>query len=199
MTVTVRRNHLPAVNRLSVVGFVAVLLIALGWAPGAAEAGGIRVKKWLTLPELVKDSKIIVVGRVLKISHNYNGRRCYGKRIIYMSVFRVQIKVERVVRGPQKLKGRKVMLIKRIWGVPGRMVLVPKLYGSKLGDVGKIRVGCRFIAFTLDDGRPTLTLGDGKPALQIPPRRSTKTIWIRAFALEHLRLLKNVTRLARKK
>lgn len=171
-------------SRIAVFWMSAMWALLLG--PGVARASGIRIKKHLTLAQTVKGSKLIVAGKVVKIDHVYNRRRAYGRMVTYMSVFRVRIKVEKVIRGPRKLKGRTALLTRTIYGIPGRWALVDRAYASSLA-LGSVKNGTRIIAFVLKDKQP---------AIKILSRKSGKLPWIKAFAIEHARLLKKVTKLA---
>jgi hypothetical protein len=181
------------------------VLIALVSQSRAAWAGGIRVKKWLDLPELTKKSSVIVLGRVLSTSHVLHSRRAYGgRRFIYMAVFRVHVKVEEVLHGPQRLKGKKALLTKTIYGVPGAWIIVDKSYRSGLSP-GKVKVGSRLLAFVLRSNKKGLRWPSKKAGRTGPRRKQRvkaktakqKMPWIQAFALEHTQKTKKVKSLVK--
>jgi outer membrane protein OmpA-like peptidoglycan-associated protein len=201
---------------------VAVVLVAGGLLlqPDEARAGGIRVKKWLDLPTLVKQSSVIVAGKVLSTSHVLHSRRAYGRRVTYMAVFRVHIRVQEVLRGPKTLKGRRALLTKTIYGVPGEWILVDRSYRSSLSP-GNVKVGTRLLTFVLRSNKKGLqwprktTAGPNETSSRPKPKSKGKakakakadqgragrggaksakqgTPWIQAFALEHIRKAKKV-------
>lgn len=148
----------------------------------SAIAGGVRVKKWLDLPELVKGSKVILRGKVLKLDHVYNSRRAYGRRVTYMATFRVLLGVDQVVRGGLDLRHKRVWLVMRVYGRPGAWAIVPRAYRTGLYP-GAVKPGTRLIAFTLKDQGGLSTQG--------------KQTYLDVFAIEQEGKLKQVLELIR--
>lgn len=118
------------------------------------KADGTYIKKWITLPEVIKQSKVIFIASIIKTDHIWNKRRAYGRINIYVQKYRFYVNIQKVLLRkksfPQQyliVKNKKVWVERRGMYIPGRRLLIREKYRESFY-VAKGKKGDKIIVYS---------------------------------------------------
>ena len=129
---------------------MSIFLVFFGYT--TLKADGTRVRKWITLSQVIKSSPYIFIASIKGIDHKYGSRMAYGKMRRYVQKYRFKVKIQKVIKGEKILQALidytdGVVSIERSGtSIPGRWVLIAEKYRESLY-IGNAKVGQTFIVY----------------------------------------------------
>jgi len=111
-----------------------IILILFIVLPFTGLSDGYRVKKWLTMEDVVSESDIIVTGKIINCDHLYGTRYAYGRENKYIRQYRVKFRINKILYGKDNENvpppGYSNNATRDGILLPGKWLLIDKLYGE---------------------------------------------------------------------